>query len=130
MSEGTYIEDHLTIFKIIIGNLDVMKVEYAKEDLKLILLCSLPSSYMMFRDTIPYSCDTLTIDEVYGALLSNEKINHPEVGSEGQVKGLVVHRKSQDKSLYGYIRGRSKLRLITFGKGGNILELNPSNGRT
>lgn len=126
MSEGTYIEDPLTIIKIIIGNLDYMKVKYA-EDLTLILLCSLPSSYMMSRDTIPYSCDTLTIDEVYGALLSNEKINHPEVGSEGQVKGLVVHRKSQDKSLYGYIRDRSKLRLITFGKGRNTLELNPSN---
>lgn len=34
----------------------------------------MPVSYMTFKDMILYSHDTLTIDEVYGAFLSKEKM--------------------------------------------------------
>ena len=38
-----------------------MEVKYDDEDLGLLLLCSLPSSFSNFRDTILYSHDELTI---------------------------------------------------------------------
>ena len=49
-----------------------MEVKYDEEDLGLILLCSLPLFYSNFRDAILYSRETLTLDEVYDALFSNE----------------------------------------------------------
>ncbi|KAG8481466.1 hypothetical protein CXB51_026218 [Gossypium anomalum] len=41
-----------------------MEVQYDKEDLGLILICSLPPSYSTFRDTILYSRESLTVDEI------------------------------------------------------------------
>ena len=65
MTEGKSLEEHLT---------ETMEVRYNEEDLGLILLCSLPSSYTTFRDTILYNRDTRTLDEVYDALHSKEKM--------------------------------------------------------
>ena len=49
--------DHISTFKEIVANLETMEVKYDEEDLGLILLCSLPSLYMTFKDTILYkSC--------------------------------------------------------------------------
>ena len=76
LSEGASLEDHLTTFKEIVSDLETLEVKYDKEDLGLILLCSLPSSYSTFRDTIPYSCETLTIEKIYEALSSYEKMKH------------------------------------------------------
>lgn len=53
-------------------DLETLKVKYDEEDLALLLLSSLLSSYSTFRDTILYSHDTFTIDEVCDVLLSNE----------------------------------------------------------
>lgn len=64
MFEGMSIDDHLTILKEIVTDLEMLKVKYDEEDLTLILLRSLSSSSLTFRDTIYYSRDTLTIDEV------------------------------------------------------------------
>lgn len=50
-----------------------MVVKYDEEDLGLILLCFLPSSYSNFRDTILYSRDILTLNEVYEALQDKKK---------------------------------------------------------
>ncbi|KAF3663559.1 hypothetical protein FXO38_10576 [Capsicum annuum] len=82
MSEGTSLEDHLSVFKEIISDLETLEVKYDKKDLGLILLCSLPASYTTFRDTILYIRDTLTIDEVYDALFSKVKMKHLVNGSE------------------------------------------------
>nr|AAT44257.1 putative polyprotein [Oryza sativa Japonica Group] len=112
--------DHLSAFKKIVADLESMEVKYDEEDLCLILLCSLPSSYANFRDTILYSCDTLTLKEVYDALHAKEKIKKmvPSEGSNSQAEGLVVrgrqqekntNSKSRDKSSSSY-RGRSKSR--------------------
>lgn len=49
MSNGTSIEDHLAIFKEVVADLETVEVKY-DEDLVLILLCSLLSSCMTFRD--------------------------------------------------------------------------------
>ncbi|KAG8482954.1 hypothetical protein CXB51_021884 [Gossypium anomalum] len=62
-AEGTSVHEHLTVFKEILSNLDAMEVQYDKEDLRLILLCSLPPSYSTFRDTILYSHESLAVDE-------------------------------------------------------------------
>lgn len=68
MTKGRSIKDRLTIFKKIVTNLETIEVKYDEEDLGFIILCSLPTLYMMFRYTILYNRDTLTIDEVYDAL--------------------------------------------------------------
>ena len=59
-----------------------MEVKYDEQDLGLILLCSLPSSYTTFRDTILYSRDIVTLDEVYDALYFKEKMKQLVVRSE------------------------------------------------
>ncbi|KAG8478904.1 hypothetical protein CXB51_028750 [Gossypium anomalum] len=63
LEEGASVYEHLTVFKEILSNLEAMEVQYDKEDLGLILLCSLPSSYSTFRDMILYSRESLTVDE-------------------------------------------------------------------
>ena len=59
----------------IILDLHAMEVDYHGEDLGLILLCSLPSSFTNFRDTLLYSHDTLTLYEVYETLHTKGKMN-------------------------------------------------------
>ena len=66
--------DHLSQFKEIIADFESMEVKYGEEDLSLILLSSLPCSYSNFRDTILYSRDTLTLNEVYEALHAKKKM--------------------------------------------------------
>ena len=58
MAKGTTLEEHLTTFKEIVADLETLEVKYEEEDLRLMLLCSLPNSYATFRDTILYSRDT------------------------------------------------------------------------
>ena len=85
-----------------------MEVKCDEEDLSLILLCSLPSSYSMFRDTILYSRDTLTIDEVYDAIASFKKMKYLTIRSESQGEGLVVCGRTQERSSGNISKGRSK----------------------
>ncbi|KAG8474935.1 hypothetical protein CXB51_031652 [Gossypium anomalum] len=63
LEEGASVHEHLIVFKEILSNLEAMEVQYDKEDLGLILLCSLPLPYSTFRDTILYSRESLTVDE-------------------------------------------------------------------
>ena len=74
MEKGMYLEEHLTTFKEIVADMETLEVKYEEEDLRLMLVCSLPNSYANFKDTILYSRDTLTLNEVYGALFSKEKM--------------------------------------------------------
>ena len=82
MAEGMSLEEHLTTFKEIIADLETLEVKYEKEDLGLMLLCSLPTSYATFRDMILYSRENLTLNEVYEALFSKEKMKQLIVGPE------------------------------------------------
>lgn len=79
MPKGMSLEDQLITFKETVSNLKVLEVKYKKEDLALILLYFLPSSY--FRDTILNSHNTLTPDEICDALSSEEQMNKQVVGS-------------------------------------------------
>ncbi|KAG8498693.1 hypothetical protein CXB51_005074 [Gossypium anomalum] len=84
LEEGASVHEHLTVFKEILSNLEAMEVQYDKEDLGLILLCSLPPSYSTFRDTILYSRESLTVDEVYDSLTSYDKMKHLVVKPDSQ----------------------------------------------
>ncbi|KAG8497073.1 hypothetical protein CXB51_008352 [Gossypium anomalum] len=64
LEEGASVHEHLTVFKEILSNLEAMEVQFDKEDLGLILLCSLP--YSTFRDMILYSRESLTVDKDTG----------------------------------------------------------------
>lgn len=76
MAKGGSLEDHIIVFKEIVADLEMLEVKYDKEDLVLILLCLLFGSYISFRNTILYSRDILTIDDVYDALHSKEKLKY------------------------------------------------------
>ncbi|KAG8485735.1 hypothetical protein CXB51_019086 [Gossypium anomalum] len=64
--------------------------EGASEDLGLILLCSLPPSYSTFRDTILYSRESLTVDEIYDSLTSYDKMKHLVVKPDSQGESLIA----------------------------------------
>jgi len=88
-----------------------MEVKYYDEDLAPILLCSLPASYSTFRDVILYSRDTLTLNKVYDALFSKEKIDRQLLGtSENQGEGLLIRGKTHDRNSGGRGKSKSKFR--------------------
>ena len=62
------------------------------------LLCSLPNSYATFKDTILYSRDTLTLNEVYETMFSKEKIKQLIVGPEAHEDSLFVRGRPQEKN--------------------------------
>ncbi|KAG8498772.1 hypothetical protein CXB51_005218 [Gossypium anomalum] len=117
--EGASVHEHLTVFKEILSNLEAMEVQYDKEDLGLILFCSLPPSYSTFRDTILYSRESLTVDEVYDSLTSYDKMKHLVVKPDSQGEGLIVRGRqdrntdddrgrTQERNHRGKSKGRSK----------------------
>ena len=90
-----------------------MEVTYDDEDLGLILLCSLHSSYANLRDTILYSRDTLTMNDVYEALQAKEKMKQM-VSSEGSTsngEALCVRDRTQKKSNNSY-RGKARTAIM------------------
>lgn len=79
--EGNFLEDHLSVFKKLVVDLEIIEVKY-DEDLRSIFLCSLPPSYVSFRNTIFYSGDTLTIDEIYDAFYFKKNMKYLVVRSQ------------------------------------------------
>ena len=75
-----------------------MEAKYEEEYLGLMLLCSLPNLYATFRDTILYSRDTLTLNEVYESLFSKEKMKQLFLGPEAQGDSLFVRGSPQEKN--------------------------------
>ncbi|KAG8477766.1 hypothetical protein CXB51_027752 [Gossypium anomalum] len=119
LEEGASVHEHLTVFKEILSNLEAMEVQYDKEDLRLILLYSLPPSYSTFRDTILYYRESLTVDEVYDSLTSYDKMKHLVVKPDSQGNGLIILGKqdrnannncgrTQEWNPRGKSKGRSK----------------------
>lgn len=106
MYEVMSLEDNLIAFKGIVSDLEVLEVNYEEKDLGLFLLCSLPSSY--FRNTILYSRDILTLDEVCDALFSKKKTNQLVVRSKTQVEGLTIYGRSQEQNSKSEPRDKSK----------------------
>ncbi|KAG8481358.1 hypothetical protein CXB51_026131 [Gossypium anomalum] len=119
LEEGASVHEHLTVFKEILSNLEAIEVQYDKEDLGLILLCSLPPSYSTFRDTILHSRKSLTVDEVYDSLTSYDKMKYLVVKLDSQGEGLIFrgrqdrnadddHGRTQERNPSGKSKGRSK----------------------
>ena len=101
LQEGGSVINHISVFKEIVVDLKSIEVEFDDEDLRLLLLCSLPSSYSNFYDTILLSRDKLTLAEVYEALQSKEKMKGMVQGdSSSTTKGeaLQVRGRSEQKS--------------------------------
>jgi hypothetical protein len=103
MEEGGSVLSHISVFKEIVADLVSMEVKYEDEDLGLLLLCSLPSSFASFRDTILLSRDELTVSDVYESLQSREKMKGmvhsygpSSKGDTLQVRGRPEQRSSND----------------------------------
>ncbi|KAG8501803.1 hypothetical protein CXB51_004715 [Gossypium anomalum] len=73
-----------------------MEVQYDKEDLGLILLCSLPPSYSTFRDRF-YIAASLSQLMRFMLLTSYDKMKHLVVKPDSQGEGLIV-RGRQDQN--------------------------------
>ncbi|KAG8493126.1 hypothetical protein CXB51_010660 [Gossypium anomalum] len=86
LEEGAPMQEHLTVFKEILSNLEAMELQYDKEDLGLILICLLPPSYSTFRDMILNNRESLTVDEVYDSLTSKTQERNPRGKSKGRSK--------------------------------------------
>ncbi|KAJ9555726.1 hypothetical protein OSB04_010340 [Centaurea solstitialis] len=110
LSEGGSITAHLSKFKEIVGDLKNLEVKYDDEDLGLILLCSLPPSFGTFMDTIIYSRDSLSLDEVYTALSSKEKMKEINPGHEPRAEGLNARGRPFEKCSSSSSKSRSKSR--------------------
>ena len=111
LSEGGSISAHLSKFKEIVGDLKNLEVKYDEEDLGLILLCSLPPSFSTLMDTIIYSWVTLSLEEVYTALSSKEKMKEINPGHEPKAEGLNARGRSSEKGSTSYHnKSRSKSR--------------------
>ncbi|KAG8481214.1 hypothetical protein CXB51_025952 [Gossypium anomalum] len=119
LEEGASVHEHLIVFKEILSNLEAMEVQYDKEDLGLILLCSLPLCLIQPLETILYSRESLTVDEVYDSLTSYDKMKHLVVKPDSQREGLIVRGRqdrntdddrgrTQERNHRGKSKGRSK----------------------
>ncbi|MFQ6635008.1 hypothetical protein Gotur_010346 [Gossypium turneri] len=65
----------------------------------MLLLCSLPSLYKSFKETLIYGRDKLSFEDVKGYLLSKDKLDN-EFGSDSKVDrqtSILVASKKQDK---------------------------------
>jgi hypothetical protein len=63
LQEGDYVMMHISVFKEIVADLTSMEVKFDDEDLALLLLCSLTTSYNNIRDTILYGHDEFIVAE-------------------------------------------------------------------
>jgi hypothetical protein len=74
MKEGTPVSDHLDEFNRVILDLKNIDCKVDDEDQALIMLCSLPTSFEHFVDTMLYGSgrDKISIDDVKDALNSKE----------------------------------------------------------
>ncbi|KAG8482553.1 hypothetical protein CXB51_024224 [Gossypium anomalum] len=95
--EAASVHEHLTVFKEILSNLEAMEVQYDKEDLGLILLCSLAPSYSTFKDTILYSRESFTIDEGE-SLIARERQDRNTDNDRGRIQEQNPHGKSKGRS--------------------------------
>ncbi|KAL5785210.1 hypothetical protein ACOSQ2_007602 [Xanthoceras sorbifolium] len=109
MSEGTSLGSHIDEFESLIMDLLNLDVKIDDEDQALLLLCSLPSSYRHFRETMLYRKDTISLKDVKTALETNEKIDHDitRQSSNSQGQGLYARRRPEQRGR-SQDRGKSK----------------------
>ncbi|KAI4330702.1 hypothetical protein MLD38_028962 [Melastoma candidum] len=72
MTESASVKEHVDNFNRIVLDLQGVDVKIDDEDQALILLCSLPSSYENFVDTMLYGRETISVSNVKDAPQSKE----------------------------------------------------------
>uniref|UniRef100_A0ACD5VA56 Uncharacterized protein n=1 Tax=Avena sativa TaxID=4498 RepID=A0ACD5VA56_AVESA len=100
LQEGGSVMNHLSLFREIISDLQSMEVKYDDEDLALLLLCSLPSSYTHFRDTMLLSREKITLDEVQDALKQREKMKSMVQADGASSKAEALQNKEKRNGTY------------------------------
>lgn len=90
LTDVTSVIDHISMFKEIVTDLEIMGVEYDDEDLEIILSCSLPPSCMNFKDVSLYGRNTLTLEEVYETLCTKETVKQLVDQCEVKAEGFVA----------------------------------------
>ncbi|KAJ4723531.1 Retrovirus-related Pol polyprotein from transposon TNT 1-94 [Melia azedarach] len=109
MEEGTSLDEHLDMFNKIILDLENIDIKVDREDQALLLLCSLPSSYEHFVDTLLYGRNSITMEDVKVALNSKELNKRTErereegEGLNANARGRLEKRETKNKN-----QGRSK----------------------
>jgi hypothetical protein len=94
MEEGISVLSLISVFKEIVPDLVSMEVKYEDEDLGLLQLCCMPSSFASFCDTILLSRDGLAISDVYEALQSREKMKGMVDSNGSSSKGDALQLRS------------------------------------
>src|SRR4051812_4922521 len=113
MDEGTLMKQHLDVFNSIIMDLGNINIKVESEDQALIVLCSLPASYETFVDTLLYEKDTISLDDVSGALKSKElKKSFPD-GRDVSVSHGLMARESSQKDNRSDGRSKSKGKTVS-----------------
>ncbi|MFQ6668738.1 hypothetical protein Gotur_034286 [Gossypium turneri] len=84
MNQYELLRDHMSQFITLLNDLNNVEVKIDDEVHAMLLLCSLPSSYKSFRETLIYDRDKLSFEDVKGHLLSKDKLDN-EFGSDNKV---------------------------------------------
>ncbi|GJY83358.1 hypothetical protein Tco_0496734 [Tanacetum coccineum] len=110
MSAGRNIFEHIDEFNKIVLDLANIEVKFEDEDLALLLLTSLPTSYEDFVDTLLYIREALILEDVMATLNSKEiKERSKAKGDDGE--GLYVRGRTDHKdTLQSRGKSRSKSR--------------------
>nr|GEX06935.1 copia LTR rider [Tanacetum cinerariifolium] len=110
MPAGRNISEHIDEFNKIVLDLANIEVKFEDEDLALLLLTSLPTSYEHFVDTLLYEWEALTLEDVMATLNSKEIKERSKVkGDDGE--GLYVRERTNRKdSRQSRGKSRSKSR--------------------
>ncbi|KAL5555285.1 hypothetical protein UlMin_037521 [Ulmus minor] len=96
MTEGRDLQDHIDDFNKLVMDLENIGVKYENEDKALVLLHSLPKSYEHFVDILQHGRETISLEDVVGALKSKEQKRKNEMG-EHTGDGLIVRGRPSKK---------------------------------
>ncbi|CAL8118972.1 unnamed protein product [Prunus armeniaca] len=108
LEEGGDIEDHVCRFQNCITNLQKVEETYKDDDMAIILLRSLPSSFKNFQTTLMFGKESLKLEDVIQALQSYAKLDDITESSQGlYAKGKEKGREKTKEEKIGN-RGRSK----------------------
>lgn len=107
MADGKNLHDHMDEFNKLCLDLENINVEYDDEDKALVLLHSLPKSYETFVDILKHGRETLSLEDVIGALNSKD-LQRKNEQKEQSGDSLIVRGRTDKRDQKGKSRTRSK----------------------